>query len=180
MNTTFLSVLLMLLTNLALGQADSKMALSIGDHYGGGIVFSVEASGKHGLIAAPFDQAYNAIWGYSGNADAVYMNDGAKNSEKIIEFGKRNSHFPQKVAACICDTLTLGGFKDWYLPSINELKSMYDNQQVIGNFIAWDYCSSTERSNGRCYNIHFRPHKKIIYHDRKYRQTYVVRCIRKF
>jgi len=90
-------------------------------------------------------------------------------------------------AACICDTLTLNGFTDWYLPSINELKGMYDNQKLIGNFTVGDYCSSTEKSNIRCWNVHFRPQRKIIfpqrktiYDDSKVTIHYFVRCIRRF
>jgi hypothetical protein len=45
------SIILLLLTNLvALEQTDSKVTLSIGDQYGSGVVFSIDAKGQHGLI----------------------------------------------------------------------------------------------------------------------------------
>ncbi|MFH1298002.1 MAG: hypothetical protein ABIJ04_12155 [Bacteroidota bacterium] len=158
----------------------NKVVHKVGDHFGGGIIFFLGETGQHGLIAAPYDQAYQAMWGNFGRTDALYMNDGAINTERIIASTSEKSKFQDKIAACICDTLTLGGFEDWYLPSINELKDMYEKQKVIGNFVALDYCSSTESSFSDCWNIHFRPHRRIIFHYKKYYETYAVRCIRKF
>ena len=43
----------------AVTQAD---AFVIGQHYGGGIIFWIDESGEHGLIAAEFDQGFN-WWG---------------------------------------------------------------------------------------------------------------------
>ena len=167
--------------NTTFGQNDDKQKLSIGDHYGGGIIFSIDPSGKHGLIAAPFDQFDKTCWGSDGITNATYMNEGALNTEKIVSFIKKiqwtNCKQP---AACLCDTLSLEGFNDWYLPSINELKDMYDKQKFIGGFVAWDYCSSTESTSGSCWNVHFRPKRKIIYRATKYYKIFAVRCIRKF
>jgi hypothetical protein len=53
-------------------------------------------------------------------------------------------------AAYLCDTLTLNGYHDWYLPSRNELNMLYINRYAIGNFITYGglnalgYWSSTE------------------------------------
>jgi hypothetical protein len=167
--------------NVAFGQTDIKQPLSIGDHYGGGIIFSLDPSSQHGLIAAPYDQIDRACWGNTRTTNATYMNEGALNTEKIVEREEKvflpDCKYP---AACYCDSLTLGGFNDWYLPSINELKEMYDKQALIGGFVAWDYCSSTESSEGKCWNIHFRPNKRVIYEDSKNYKSFTVRCIRKF
>jgi len=83
-------------------------------------------------------------------------------------------------AACMCDSLILGEYNEWYLPSINELKEMYDKQKEIGNFNAGDYCSSTESGSEQCWSVHFRPHRKIIYENEKKFRKYFIRCIRKF
>ncbi|MCX6303671.1 MAG: hypothetical protein NT040_01765 [Bacteroidetes bacterium] len=200
MKTIIFSIILTFFLNSAIGQPDTVQTLSIGSHCEGGVIFALDSKGKHGFVAAPFDQATNAMWGHSGYTNATYMNDGEKNAGMIISFihditiqpekiknieksvtSKKGSViYSENVAACICDTMMLGGYNDWYLPSINELKDMYDKQQLIGNFVAGDYCSSTECGFKDCYNIHFRPHNKIIFQYRKYSNIYVVRCIRKF
>ena len=154
----------------------------IGQKYGGGIVFSLDGTGEHGLIAAPFDQPNFTCWGKDGWTNANLMNEGESNTEKIVSIMK-NKHFLEwqgVPAACMCDTLKLEGYDDWYLPSINELKDMFDRQKVIGNFVAGDYCSSTEMDRSKCWNIHFGPNKKIIFKDQKIWVHYFVRCIRKF
>ena len=38
----------------------------IGQNYGGGIIFYVDGTGQHGLIAAPYDQSSGALWGCNG------------------------------------------------------------------------------------------------------------------
>ncbi len=53
---------------LSLGCA-KKEELKIGQTYQGGIIFYLDASGDHGLIAAPADQGVTS-WGCYGNVDA--------------------------------------------------------------------------------------------------------------
>jgi hypothetical protein len=169
------------LLNTANGQTDSKQTFSVGDHYGGGIVFSLDATGRHGLVAALFDLPERACWGEDGMSSATYMNEGNLNTEKIIAFIKTMRQIICKLpAACMCDTLSIGGYSDWYLPSINELKEMYDKQRLIGNFIAGDYVSSTECNYGNCWSVHFKPSKNVVYKGGKLNNNYQVRCIRKF
>jgi len=171
----------LLFHSLLNGQTDSLKDLSIGDHYQGGVIFYIDQTGQHGLIAAPFDQPEKTCWGNEGRANATYMNEGDLNTEQIITFLKNKRRWDCSTpAAWMCDKSTLGGFTDWYLPSINELKEMYDKQKMIGNFNAGDYCSSTESRTNKCWSIHFRPHRKLIYHDSKIYFQYFVRCIRKF
>ncbi len=152
----------------------------IGERFGGGVVFFIDGSGKHGLIARRWDERLATCWGNHGETDASFMNEGDKNTKIVVSYMKTKTWLQCEMpAACMCDSSTHGGFHDWYLPSINELKMIYDNQQVIGNFSAWDYCSSTETDAKDCWNIHFKPNKRIIFHYKKYGE-YFVRCIRKF
>ena len=100
----------------------------IGQKYGGGIIFSLDGTGEHGLIAALFDQPRYTCWGANGWTGANLMNEGTSNTEKIVSYMK-NKHLLKGdgvPAACMCDTLKLEGYDDWFLPSINELKDMYD------------------------------------------------------
>ena len=46
-------------------------AFVIGQHYGGGIIYWIDSTGQHGLIAAESDQGYN-WWG-----DRYYLLTGA-------------------------------------------------------------------------------------------------------
>ena len=92
----------------------------------------------------------------------------------------QNGKYLTNYAACGCDVFVSDGYSDWYLPSINELQLIYDNQEIIGNFRLGDYCSSTEYGRMDACSIHFRPNKKIQYFYNKDNKDYYVRCIRKF
>lgn len=153
----------------------------VGEEYGGGIVFFVDNSGQHGLIAQKRDITLDKVaWGTNGLTNATSTTDGQENTRLIVNYVIQKNANPTKFAACGCDSLTSEGYSDWYLPAIDELYKMYNNQTIIGNFRIGDYCSSTEYGKYNVCNIHFRPHKSIQFFYNKIDKDYYVRCIRKF
>lgn len=117
----------------------------IGDTYGGGIIFYIDGTGQHGLIAAASDQSA-AIWGCYGTlitgADGAAIGTGNQNTI-AIEAGCTTPG----IAADICANLSLNGYDDWYLPSKDELNELYINRAVVGGFIEVYYWSSTQNGN---------------------------------
>ena len=118
--------------------------LNVGDSYQGGIIFYLDGNGG-GLIAAPTDQSSGAEWGCRSveiaGADGVAVGTGNQNTIDI------EAGCPSAVtAAGICADLTLGGYSDWFLPSVDELQLMfyYLHQQLDGEFTDTFYLSSTE------------------------------------
>lgn len=153
--------------------------VNVGDYYEGGIVFYINGTGQHGLIAAPNDQARKVQWGGNGITGANSASDGDANTRKIIEYFDKNSP-DTKIAVRYCDTLMLNGYTDWYLPAIMELRRMYQTQDVIGGFALGDYSSSSEYGREDAYHIHFRPHHRVEFYYNKVAFDYNIRCIRKF
>lgn len=168
--------------NPAICQVSYKQPLAIGDHYEGGIIFSIEPSGQHGVIAAPDDLPEKTSWGENGLTNAIFMDEGDLNTKKIVTFIMKMKRWNYCIpAACLCDSLILDGHSDWYLPSINELKEMYDHQKLIGRFVAGVYCSSTEKDDSNSWGVNFQPrNRKLILKTWKTNKEYFVRCIRKF
>lgn len=137
-------------------------SIKIGDYYQGGLVFYIDHSGKHGLIAAVTDQGNQIQW-YNGiylsvKADSFAVGMGLSNTDKIIQMSGRGHY-----AANVCRDLTVDGYGDWYLPSKNELQLMYQTighgapnvSANIGNFAdAW-YWSSTEGGLYLAWNQYF-------------------------
>ena len=126
----------------------STCGLSIGDTYQGGIIFYLDASGCHGLIAAPGDQSTSAAWWNGSYMDTRAYGSGlfeGKYNAKMINWQQGGT----TSAAAIC--ANYGDFK-WYLPSIEELNLMYENIGQgnalglgnVGNFSSSFYWSSTE------------------------------------
>ena len=123
--------------------------LAIGDTLQGGIIFWLDASGGHGLIAAPSDQSTGAQWGCLTYVMGTSDGDGAQNTINI-EAGCTTPG----IAADICANLTLGGYSDWFLPSKHELNAMQLNIGQgnalglgnIGGFASSYYWSSSEVS----------------------------------
>jgi hypothetical protein len=158
-----------------------KNIFKTGQQHGGGIIFYVDESGEHGLISAPVDQTSEKVmWGKNGETGASSTNNGQENTNKIIKYLTEKKKSPEKSAACICDNLILNDYNDWYLPSINELKKLYENSDKIENIKAGDYCSSTEYEGEDVYAIHFKPDKNPVFYYNKDNKEYLVRCIRKF
>ena len=127
----------------------------IGEYYGGGIVFYIDETGKHGLIAAPTDQGEAIIWGdfkYPVESYEMQMGIGKYNTKKIVSFSNEVDN-----AATICYKLSLNGYKDWYLPSKDEIYVMYHNLKAvgIGKFSDGLYWTSSETDfmNAWVYNF---------------------------
>ncbi|PXX08947.1 hypothetical protein C8R27_14117 [Nitrosomonas ureae] len=134
----------------------------VGDLYGGGIIFYIDSSGMHGLIASLADQSDGIPW--VGGDDIIYavaradgFGVGHQNTTLIIASHKTVnliSDYAAKLAmdysvqddgisACtglaseICH-------KNWYLPSASELALLYSQKDLVGGFAQDTYWSSSE------------------------------------
>jgi len=122
---------MVLLTGMSLVSFSAlSFAVTIGEHYGGGIVFYVDPSGQHGLIAATSD---------------IPDLPGSTRTYSDVPCG-----YTWVQAKFACSKLKTGGYHDWYLPSKDELAQLYRNGVVVGGFAGstGGYWSSSEGSTG--------------------------------
>jgi len=136
--------------------------LAIGDSYQGGIIFWLDATGQHGLIAATADQNTGIQW-YNGTdrntgtaGDGLYA--GAMNTAMIVATqmaDNQSGSFAAKV--CADYSVTVGGvtYGDWYLPSNYELNLLYLQRIAVGGFASAAYWSSTESNATLAFSFHF-------------------------
>ncbi|MGA1545205.1 MAG: DUF1566 domain-containing protein, partial [Saprospiraceae bacterium] len=146
--------------------------VQIGDFAQGGIVFWVDETGQHGLVAAKEDQSTGVRWyaGTNGNTqakgDGPYA--GEANTSIIIAAQVAIGDDGSTYAARICNELqiTEGGttYGDWYLPSKKELDLMYQNRATINataganggsGFASTFYWSSTENNSNNAWKQNF-------------------------
>ncbi len=133
---------------------DMTPALKIGQTYQGGIIFYLNRTRQHGLIAAAKDQSTGIQW-YNGSFVSVgetswKVGTGKTNTANIVAKQGAGSY-----AAKLCDDLVLNGYSDWFLPSKDELNLMYENIGQLaaapltnaGGFVSSYYWSSSEYDN---------------------------------
>jgi hypothetical protein len=158
----------------------STCGLSIGDTYAGGIIFFLDGSGCHGLVAKATDETGFYKWSSTNFNTWAFLSGiygGAQNTKKSIARAVASSSTCP--AASVCDNLTSGGYTDWYLPSKDELDMMYVNlhMQGFGGFATNFYWSSTEYGNSAAWNQGF--YDGLQYANAKGNGTYV-RAVRAF
>jgi hypothetical protein len=154
-------------------------AFTIGQVYGGGIIFYVDGTGQHGLIAAPSDQSIGLKWFNSGsivtNATGLAIGTGAANTTTIITVQGNGLY-----AASLCRLFyNGGGFSDWYLPSLFELNQLYLQKNVVGGFYSNYYWSSSEMNTSYSWAINFGSPGANQFSELKGNSNYV-RAIRSF
>jgi uncharacterized protein YfiM (DUF2279 family) len=154
----------------------TKPEFSIGDNYQGGIIAYVDATGKHGLIAAPSDQSTGVKWWLQSSCSVVtdsWIGSGENNTNRLVQAGGTGNY-----AARICYDLVLNGYSDWFLPSLDELEKLYINRDEVGGFSPNGfYWSSTEAGSYYAYYVAF---SLGNIDDATLYNTYRVRAVRAF
>jgi len=154
----------------------------IGDQVEGGMVFYVDETGQHGLVAALEDLG-QFEWGCYGTtlseADGQAIGTGYQNTLDIVAGCSETN-----TAAFNALNSTTEGYTDWYLPSKNELLEMYNtlgnggSQGNIGGFDNNWYWSSSEYNYSHAWYVIFDDgHTTSV--NEKY-STFRVRIIRAF
>ena len=110
---------------------NSRDSLSIGQEYQGGIIFYLDSTGKHGLIASKEDLG-PATWGCYGISipGAQSRDDGYSNTQAILAACNEPG-----IAARLCDeyVVLVNGKKydDWFLPALNQA---FNIASIKGNY----------------------------------------------
>ena len=129
----------------------------VGQTYGGGIIFYVDETGEHGLIASTDNgDSQRAPWGcYNLLIDATEtgIGSGQENTTMIVS-GCRTAG-SENIAARLCDQLVLDGYSDWFLPSKEELNILYEQKEIIGGYEHGYYWSSSEFATNFAWYQHF-------------------------
>lgn len=153
---------------------------TVGDIIGGQMIFYVDATGQHGLMAPRADQGTGSygcnstLVGTSAQHYGLFTGD--QNSAAILA----NCSETDK-AAKICDTLTLGGFSDWYLPSIDELDTLFNKKNLVGGFQEYGWYWSSTEQDATYALFHYNDVSYIPYWGALKSYNWMnVRCVRKF
>ena len=162
----------------------------IGEQFGGGVIFHLfkdNAGVEHGLIVDKTDLSTAQAW---SNITSVLIGpaaqsnwDGLSNSNAIInQAGHTNS------AAALCLNSTNGGQSDWYLPSMQELNMLWNNNYTVSKAIsqiagatqlsANSYWSSAETDASNAWSFLFFSGYADYYATKYF--TYYVRAVRAF
>jgi hypothetical protein len=135
---------------------------------GVGIVFYIIDGGLHGLEVAPGDQSTGIIWALAANqsttvpapgATGTVIGTGLVNTNAIIAQNDPTSLGLITYAAGLARAYNGGGYSDWFLPSKNELNTIWDNlvddglgnNNGVGGFADNNYWSSSENDANKAW-----------------------------
>jgi hypothetical protein len=130
---------------------DGNINVQIGDEVFGGIVFYIDSTGEHGLVASLEDLGQYQ-WGCVGinisGSDGQEIGTGQQNTMDIVNQGcvTENAGITAAQAAL---NYEINGYNDWFLPSIDELALIYNNVAMgalnnLTNYSVGAYISSSE------------------------------------
>jgi hypothetical protein len=158
------------------GKTDGiNRVLKVGDKYEGGIIFYLEKDGRHGLVAAEKDQGIDVAWWIRTSTitrNSYSLSDGYANSENIVADQGNSGAY----AALLCRNYQAGGFKDWFLPSIDQLEMLYNKKGLVKNLKSARYWSSTANGENAWYFDMSNKVRNVDFPSTRYR----VRAIREF
>jgi len=136
------------------------------------------------LEAAPLELEFQAVW---GGRDLNVIG-----THTVVGSGKRNTQFIleavtarnwRSTAVQICSTLNSGGYRDWFLPSKDELDLMYKNlkQKGVGGFSNDWYWSSSQNDYEYAWSQNFNNGGQgFVRGEPNKGRTHSVRAIRQF
>ncbi len=167
--------------NFSANPADYAGNIQVGWKIGGGWV--VQTNGTSGLIMARWDESTNYKWSNirPSPIGATSMSDGESNTNMINSqntLPSSNIYYP---AACVCYNKGLYGYNDWYLPAIDQLRSIktFVNDDIATyGFSGAMYWSSTEISYESAYNEQIDFGNYFMQYDKDFYKS--VRAVRSF
>ncbi len=155
-------------------KATNTASFQIGQYYGGGYIFYIDNSGKHGLIMDTIDlentnspSIYGSFWDaflrygvdpspYNSLVTSSQVGTGLANTTVLLT--NIGADCPP---AYLCKMSNHAGYNDWYLPSFGELELMFRQNYLSKTFFR-DYESAAYYNNStlqsgyssyRCINI---------------------------
>ena len=160
-------------------QAISYSTHYIGEKFGGGTIFWLDATGKKGLISADVDAVTGTCWEslsghsvYGTGATGTDIGTGQANTAAMLA-----SSAAYDWAVSYCNNFISGGFDDWFMPSLAELQAMWTYRYNIGYLVNSTYWSSSETAWNKAWLVSF---NDGIGHNFLKNNTASVRPIRAF
>ena len=119
------------ISNNVISSSTGSFTHYVGETFGGGLVYHVykDTQGvEHGFIVSLTDISTGVNWGLSGidvpNCESFW--NGPSNSTAILTAGGSSTE-----SAGLCNTYSIGGYNDWYLPSIQEINLLWNNLYFV-------------------------------------------------
>jgi hypothetical protein len=173
--------------------ANNTFTYKVGDTGpGGGIIFFVDRFNEYSdftyLEVAPSSTEVERTWATNVNSNQTTSVTGADlralggGHQNTIDIVNQSGNVAATCAAAYCADLTSGGKSDWYLPSLSEIKMIYDVVHLnlgVDSFIISRYWSSSESAADGAWEQFFDSGNQGYYYSPKM-ATLNVRPVRRF
>lgn len=146
---------------VCLNLSSNSQTFTLGQKYGGGIIFYIDSTGNHGLIASANDQGKTL-----GRQARLYKdilektaNEGRSRSNSSRVFPTQDCGDDATCAERMCTYYSVAvanvTYRNWYLPSKYELNLLYEQKKLVGGFADDFYWSSTMDDYGFLWLLNF-------------------------
>lgn len=103
---------------------DGNLIAQIGDYFQGGIIFHIDSTGQHGLIAAEESLSGLYEWGCYGDTTNFHtinsvIGGGAQNTEDVFLYDCQSMYGGETVFEAVVG-YEVYGYDDWYIPNVHE------------------------------------------------------------
>lgn len=109
-----------------------KSMYRIGQRYGGGVIAYIDSSKCHGIIVDTLNVSDSCWWSIEGDINPINSTSYGSGRANTLNIIRDETIQMQYAAYWTTSNYHISSYNDWFLPSKDELNSIYENKDDWG------------------------------------------------